>query len=121
MHIHAVRGRPKAVCGEKAPVPSTTLATLQGGQGRQSPLRLRRLTECRSHFARAQWLNLMEALPPHVAAGPRRRHSPLAATDEAHSGGDTAIGADPGPARDLRKGLVQGSTVELTNVLLQNW
>ena len=47
--IHAARGRPKAVCGEKAPVPSTTLATLQGG--RQSTLRRRRLTECRSHVA----------------------------------------------------------------------
>ena len=30
-----------------------------------------------------------EALPPHVAAGPRRRRSPLAASDGAHSGGDS--------------------------------
>ena len=88
MHIHAVRGRPKAVCGEKAPVPSTTLATLQGGKGRQSPPEPQatdRVPQPRCTERKGS----NEALPPHVAAGPRRRHSPLAASDGAHSGGDS--------------------------------
>ena len=71
VHIHAVHGHPTAVCGEKAPVPSTTLATLQG----QSTLRCRRLTECRSHVALCEYLLIYSYHPmsqPGPGAGARR-------------------------------------------------
>ena len=61
--IHAERGHPKAVCGEKAPVPSTT-CYLAGG------LPAPQATDPVPHPRCTERIGSTDALSPHVAADP---------------------------------------------------
>ena len=63
MLIHAERGHPKAVCGEKAPVPSTT-GYLAGG------LPAPQATDPVPHPRCTERIGSTDALSPHVAADP---------------------------------------------------